>query len=769
MAADPVQPAIVSSALVEIEGTVERITFSNPTTGYTVLKLATRRGAEIAVVGELAGANPGATIKVQGVWQTHPRHGRQFMARGFETALPATTEGVRKYLGSGLIRGVGPVTASRIVEHFGADALQVIDEQAERLFEVPGLGPKRAQAIAEAWKEQAAIKDVMIFLQSHGVHTGLAVRIYKQYADDAIAVVQSDPYRLARDIWGIGFKTADKIGAALGIPNNAPARLTAGVRYALSQAADNDGHLYLPLSELLERSAALLESDPDEIELIVPQLDHSGDIFIESDEDGERVYLAPHGGAEIAVARRLIRLWGASEDRLATFQQVSWERAFDWLITARQAPPLAARQVEAVRTALTERVAILTGGPGTGKSTTIRSVVELARAKRARVILAAPTGRAAKRLAELTGQPASTIHRLLKINVGGVAAFNEQQPLDTDLIVVDEASMLDIFLINTLLKAVPPGAHLLLVGDIDQLPSVGPGTVLRDAIESDALPVVRLTDVFRQAEQSAIIRNAHRINRGDMPEWGRQIHDFAVLRLPNDPRVDAPSEAATTICELIERRLPAAYGLRPEEIQVLSPMNGGPAGTRNLNFLLQEKLNPPRPHVPEMRAAGRTIRINDRLIALRNNYQLEVFNGDLGYVRDIDMVEQTVGLALDDGRMLRVPFSQMDEFNHAFAISVHRAQGSEFRAVVLPLLTSHYVMLQRNLLYTAITRARELAVIVGQTRAIAIAVKNDHVAHRYSRLKRRLQDFRDEAEQAAERLAAQAHDSSGSLKRRVDR
>lgn len=745
MVADTTHSAIASSNLVEIEGTVERITFSNPKTGYTVLKLATPRGAEIAVVGQLAGANPGATVTIQGFWQTHPRHGRQLLASGFETALPATTEGVRKYLGSGLIRGVGPVTARRIVEHFGADSLRVIDEEAERLFEVPGLGPKRAQSIAEAWKEQAAIKDVMIFLQSHGVHTGLAVRIYKQYGDDAITVVQSDPYRLARDVWGIGFKTADKIGAALGIPNNAPARLTAGVRYTLSQAADNDGHLYLPLSELLERSAGLLETDPEEIELIVPQLDHSGDIFIESDDDGERVYLAQHGGAEIAVARRLIRLWRAPEDRLETFQQVNWERAFDWLIGARQVPPLAVQQAEAVRTALTSKVAILTGGPGTGKSTTVRSVVELARAKRARVTLAAPTGRAAKRLADLTGQPASTIHRLLKINVGGVAAFNEQQPLETDLIVVDEASMLDIFLINTLLKAVPAGAHLLLVGDIDQLPSVGPGSVLRDAIESDALPVVRLTDVFRQAEQSAIIRNAHRINRGEMPEWGREIHDFAVLRLSNDPAADAPAEAASTICELIQRRLPAAYGLRPDEIQVLSPMNGGPAGTRNLNLRLQEELNPPRPRSPEIRAAGRTIRVDDRLIALRNNYQLEVFNGDLGYVRDIDFIEQTVGLQLDDGRLLRVPTSQMDEFNHAFAISVHRAQGSEFRAVVMPLLMSHYVMLQRNLLYTAITRARELAVIVGQTRAIAIAIKNDHVAHRYSRLSQRLQEFHDEA------------------------
>ncbi|MDI3341462.1 MAG: AAA family ATPase [Sphaerobacter sp.] len=415
---------------------------------------------------------------------------------------------------------------------------------------------------------------------------------------------------------------------------------------------------------------------------------------------------------------------------------MDWDRAFAWLHTTLGMPPLAAQQAKAVRTALTERVTVLTGGPGTGKSTTLRAVVTLARAKRRRVILTAPTGRAAKRMAELTGREAKTIHRLLKLQPGGDAFFNEDNPLPADLVVVDEASMLDITLCNTLLKAIEPGTHLLLVGDVDQLPSVGPGNVLRDVIESGAVPVVRLTHVFRQAEQSAIVRNAHRINHGEMPHWGRDIRDFAVLRLPDGP--DSAEQAAARITELILERLPRAYGLAPEEIQVLSPMNRGPAGTRRLNELLQEALNPAAAGKPEVRAAGRLIRTGDRLIALRNNYQLEVFNGDLAYVRAVDPIEQRFQLALDDGRTVEVPFAQADEFSHAFAISVHRAQGSEFRAVVMPLLTAHYLMLQRNLLYTAITRARELVVLVAQPKAIAMAVHNDRIARRYTALAERL-------------------------------
>lgn len=735
--------AITSSSpsppTAELEGTVERITYQNPSNGYTVLKVTTRRGAEVTVVGQLGGVNPGETLHLDGFWTTHPQHGRQFQATGFRSILPATTEGIRKYLGSGLIRGVGPVTARRIVEHFGAEALDVIDQQPERLSEVRGLGPKRIKAIIAAWAEQRAIKDVMVLLQSLGVHTGLAVRIYREYGDDALHIVQTDPYRLARDVWGIGFKTADTIGRSLGIPHDDPGRLAAGVRYVLSQAADRDGHVYLPRDELVTAAAELLGCDPAQVDAVIPDLVAARDVFVEANDGVEAVYLSALGGAEIAVARRLSRLAAADDDRLAAFQSVDWERAFDWLHHTQGMPPLAAQQVAAVRTALTQRVTVLTGGPGTGKSTTLRAVVTLARAKRARVILAAPTGRAAKRMAEVTGREAQTIHRLLKLQPGGAAFFNEENPLPADLVVVDEASMLDVALCNTLLKAIEPGTHLLLVGDVDQLPSVGPGNILRDVIDSGAVPVVRLDEVFRQAEQSAIVRNAHRINHGEMPQWGRDIRDFAVLRLPEGS--DVIERAAETIIELVQERLPRAYGLDPGEIQVLSPMNRGPAGTRRLNELLQEALNPAAPGKLETRAAGRLIRTGDRLIALRNNYQLEVFNGDLAYVQSLDPIEQRFRLALDDGRTVDVPFTQADEFGHAFAISVHRAQGSEFRAVVMPVLTAHYLMLQRNLLYTAITRARELVVLVAQPRAIVIAVRNDRIARRYTALAERLRSL----------------------------
>jgi exodeoxyribonuclease V alpha subunit len=734
---DAPSPASQSSTL---EGTVERITYQNETTAYTVLKLKTRRGAESTVVGKLGGVNAGEALKLEGFWTTHPQHGRQFQATSFRSTMPATVEGMRKYLGSGLIRGVGPVTARRIIDHFGAEAFDVIDSQPGRLAEVRGLGPKRAKAIVAAWEEQRAIKDVMILLQSLGVHTGQAVRIYREYGDAAVDVIQRDPYRLARDIWGIGFKTADTIGAALGIPHDSPERIAAGVRQQLSQASESDGHLYLPQDELVSGTATLLGCEPEQVETLLPELLSTPDLFAEDLDGVQAIYRADLGGSEIASARRLTRLLNAPVDRLAGFQTVDWAKAFSWLHDTRNVPPLAEAQTEAVTTALTQRVAVLTGGPGTGKSTTVRSIVALARARRHRVILAAPTGRAAKRLAELTGQDARTIHRLLKLQPGGDAVFNEENPLDADLIVIDEASMLDIFLFNTLLKAIPPGAHLLLVGDVDQLPSVGPGNVLGDVIESGVVPTVRLSVVFRQAEQSAIIRNAHRINQGQMPQWGRSIRDFAFARLIEGD--DTPDHAAEMIRDLVADRLPRAYDLEPGEIQVLCPMNGGAAGTRRLNETLQEALNPATGK-PELRSTGRVIRAGDRLIALRNNYQLEVFNGDLAVVERVNPVDHILQLRLDDGRRVAVPFHQADEFGHAFAISVHRAQGSEFRAVVMPLLTAHYLLLQRNLLYTAITRARELVVLVGQTRALAIAVKNDRSGHRYTAMARRLQSFQE--------------------------
>ncbi len=725
--------------LAILEGVVERLTYQHPTSGYTVLKLKTARGAEVVAVGQMGGVNPGERVHLDGMWTTHPNHGRQFRVTTFRAVLPATTEGIRKYLGSGLIRGVGPVTAKRIVEHFGPDALSIIDEEPDRLREVHGLGAKRVAAIIDAWVEQRAIKDVMVCLQSLGVHTGHAVRIFRQYGGDAVRVVQNDPYRLARDIWGIGFRTADAIGAKLGIAPDSPDRLAAGLRHTLATAADDDGHVYLPRTMLFEKAGQLLECSSEQLDAAMPRLLDDRDIFVEEDQGEENVYLAPLGGSEIASARRLTRLIEADIDRLDVFQTVDWDVAFEWLKQARGTPPLEARQAEAVTTALTRRVTVLTGGPGTGKSTTVRSVVTLARAKRARVILAAPTGRAAKRLSELTEHSAKTIHRLLKLQPGGAAAFDETTPLDADLVVVDETSMLDVYLFNTLVKAIPPGCHLLLVGDADQLPSVGPGNVLHDLIASEVVPVVRLEAVFRQAEQSAIVRNAHRINRGEMPQSGREIRDFAVVRVQDGP--EAGEEAANLIQDLVKRRLPLAYDIPPEQIQVLCPMNGGPAGTRRLNEALQETLNPLPAGQAEVRVSGNRFRVGDRLIALRNNYQLEVFNGDMAVIRSVDRVDQLMRLAFDDGRVLSIPFAQLDEFTHAFAISVHRAQGSEFRAVVIPVLMSNYVMLQRNLLYTAVTRARELVVLVAQRKAIAITVRNDRISRRYTSLDRRLREF----------------------------
>ncbi len=725
--------------LATLEGVVERLTYQHPTSGYTVLKLKTARGADVVAVGQMGGINPGERVHLDGMWTTHPQHGRQFRVTTFRSVLPATTEGIRKYLGSGLIRGVGPVTAKRIVEHFGPEVLAIIDEEPDRLREVHGLGAKRVAAIIDAWVEQRAIKDVMVCLQSLGVHTGHAVRIYRQYGNDAVRIVQNDPYRLARDIWGIGFRTADAIGAKLGIAPDSPDRLAAGLRHTLATAADDDGHVYLPKSTLFEKASQLLDCSVDQLEAAMPRLLTDRDIFVEEDEGEQNVYLAQLGGSEIASARRLVRLIQSDLDRLNVFQSVEWDVAFDWLQQARDLPPLESRQIEAVKMALTSRVTVLTGGPGTGKSTTVRSIVTLARAKRGRVVLAAPTGRAAKRLSELTEHPAKTIHRLLKLQPGGSAAFDENNPLDADLVVVDETSMLDVYLFNTLVKAIPPGCHLLLVGDADQLPSVGPGNVLHDLIASEVVPVVRLEAVFRQAEESAIVRNAHRINRGETPQSGRDIRDFAVVRVPEGP--EAGEEAAGLIQDLVRRRLPQAYDIPPEQIQVLCPMNGGPAGTRRLNEALQETLNPLPAGQSDVRISGHRLRTGDRLIALRNNYQLEVFNGDMAVIRSIDRVDQSMRLVFDDGRVLTVPFAQLDEFTHAFAISVHRAQGSEFRAVVIPVLTANYVMLQRNLLYTAVTRARELVVLVAQRKAIAIAVRNDRISRRFTSLDRRLREL----------------------------
>lgn len=714
-----------------VEGTIERLTYQNEENGFTVARVRPKgKRYEVTAVGTLAGAAVGELVRLHGYWRTHPEYGRQFEVRSFSVRLPATIEGLRKYLGSGLIKGIGPVNAGRIVDTFGLATLEVIEGQPERLLEVTGIGARRAELIRVGWEEQKQIKELMIFLQGHGVGAGLAVRIYKRYGDESLAVVQNDPYRLAREVHGIGFKTADKIALALGGAQDSPQRLQAGIQHSLGTFCD-EGHCFALRGQLVPRAAELLDV-PEAA--CVEQLDG----LIEREAlvaEDEAIYLHPFYQAELAVARKLRLLQTSPRDRLAGFQGVDWERAFAWL-SGRSAVELVEAQQAAIRMALTEKVSVLTGGPGTGKSTIVGSLITLLAAKGGTVLLAAPTGRAAKRLSEATGLEARTIHRLLEYSPTASRTFvrDRDNPLDADLIIVDECSMVDILLVNHLLKAVEAGSHLLLVGDADQLPSVGPGNVLRDLIASEVLPVTRLTTIFRQAAGSAIIVNAHRINRGELPLVSREIHDFFLFKEPD------PARAADLVLDLVARRIPRHFGLDPHsDIQVLSPMHRGAAGVTELNRRLQERLNPARPGRPELPHGARTFRLGDRVMQIRNNYDKKVYNGDLGQVVAIDLEERVLTVDLD-GERVEYEFLQLDELVHAYAASVHKAQGCEFPAVVMPLLGQHYLLLQRNLLYTGITRARRLVVLVGSRRAVAMAVRNDRIARRNTRLAQRLRE-----------------------------
>jgi exodeoxyribonuclease V alpha subunit len=746
-----------------LRGTIERITYHNEETGYTVAQVQPEgHNPLVAAVGNMLGINVGECVLMSGSWRAHPQYGRQFKAETVHTVLPATVTGIEKYLGSGLVKGVGPVTAKRIVRKFGADTLQVLELEPARLLDVLGVGRKRVDLITRAWTEQQKIKEVMLFLQSHNVSTGLAVRIYKQYGDDAVQVVQSDPYRLAREVFGIGFLTADKIAREMGISHAAPERVAAGVGHVLSEAADQ-GNVYLPAAELTKRATELLEVTPAHVEEGIIALRHEDRVFVEEENSRitgtvanaaliahERpVYLIPFYYGEVGVSSRLSRLAETPVDRLSSFQSYNWELAFALLAQqagARQA--LTPKQRDAVRAALTRRITVLTGGPGTGKTTTVRSILGLADSAGAQVILASPTGRAAKRLSEATGRPAKTIHRLLEFKPGEGTVFqrNEENPLEADLVIVDEASMLDLLLTNHLLKAVPPGAHLLLVGDIDQLPSVGAGNVLHDvisAVEAAIEPggghrmapnavVIRLDTIFRQAEGSYIITNAHRINRGEMPLLdNKNSRDFFVFK------EEDPEQAAVLIAELVKERIPRKFGLLSSQIQVLSPMHRGEVGVAALNARLQSSLNPARPGAQERLLGGRFFREGDRVMQIRNNYDKDVFNGDMGQIASIDLEDQQVTVRMEDREVI-YDFLDLDELVHAYAVSVHKSQGSEFPAVVMPVLTTHYMMLQRNLLYTGVTRAQRLVVLVGTSRAIGIAVRNDKARDRYSGLGRRL-------------------------------
>ncbi|MET9247897.1 ATP-dependent RecD-like DNA helicase [Nonomuraea sp. NPDC003709] len=718
---------------------LERITYANEETGYTIARVATERSGSdlLTVVGPLLGAQVGESLRLLGRWSSHPRYGRQFEVRSYTTVLPATVQGIRRYLGSGLIKGIGPKMAERIVDHFGTDTLEVIEQQPQRLVEVPGLGPKRTKMIAAAWEEQKIIKEVMIFLQGVGVSTSIAVRIFKQYGESSISVVKTRPYQLADDVWGIGFKTADTIAQAVGIPHDSPERVKAGLRYTLSQAAD-DGHCYLPAPNLAADAVKILEVPADLVTTCLEDLIEAEGAVREPIPAGDNVvpavYLPPFHRAENSLASGLLSLLRSGHDRLKAFADVDWERAETWL-HGQTGADLAAEQRQAVRLALTEKVAVLTGGPGCGKSFTVRSIVLLARAKRAKVILAAPTGRAAKRLAELTGHEATTVHRLLQLRPGGEATFDRDNPLDADLVVVDEASMLDLLLANKLVKAVAPGAHLLFVGDVDQLPSVGAGEVLKDLLAADDIPRVRLTQIFRQAQESGVVVNAHRVNTGNHPIL-QGMNDFFLF-----PCEEAEDIAALTV-DVVARRIPRRFGLDPRrDIQVLAPMHRGAAGAGALNTALQEALTPAREGMPERRYGGRVFRVGDKITQLRNNYDkgaAGVFNGTVGIVTDIRPDEHKLTVVTDEDEAVDYAFDELDELAHAYAVSIHRSQGSEYPAVVVPLATSAWMMLQRNLLYTAITRAKKLVVIVGSRRALAQAVRTKGAGRRHTGLTHRL-------------------------------
>jgi exodeoxyribonuclease V alpha subunit len=713
----------------ELEGVLERLTFHSEESGYTVARLIPAgKSYEVTVVGALAGVNVGETLRLFGYWTTHSQYGRQFEVRTYTVQHPATIEGIRKYLGSGLIKGIGPATANRIVDYFGMDTLTVIESEPHRLREVPGIGGKRTEQISDAWVEQKYIKEVMIFLQSYGVSSGLAVKIYKTYGEQAIPFIRSDPYRLARDIYGIGFKTADQIARKLGLAEDAPERIQAGLLYSLSTLS-NEGHCYAKRAQLTAEAANLLQIPATACDTQIDQLVGQRDLI--SDEDC--LYLPPFFMAERGTARKLCRIFFSERDRLHNFQSVDWEQSYAWLDKDN---PLCLTdlQKQSIRIALTQKVSVLTGGPGTGKSTIMASLIDLLRKGNGTVLLAAPTGRAAKRLSETTGLEAKTIHRLLEYSPAADKPFvrDQENPLDADLVIIDETSMVDILLMNHLLSAVDTGSHLLLVGDVDQLPSVGPGNVLRDIISSQVVPVTRLDTIFRQAEDSYIIVNAHRINRGEMPVFARDGRDFFLF-----PEEEA-QKAADWVLDLVMQRIPKKFGFQGSaEIQVLTPMHRGAAGVSELNRRLQEALNPSAPNKIEYQHGPRVLRENDRVMQIRNNYDRQVFNGDLGHISSIDLENQIVMVNID-GKPVGYDFTQLDELVHAYAISIHKAQGCEFPVVVIPLLVEHYRLLQRNLIYTAVTRARQVVVLVGSKRAIRMALDNDRIAQRNTRLTERL-------------------------------
>jgi exodeoxyribonuclease V alpha subunit len=714
----------------QLSGTIERVTFHNPENGFIVLRVEARgiRGP-VTVVGQTPRAVAGEFVEASGKWTDDPEFGKQFKADSLRILPPSTVEGIEKYLGSGLVKGIGPVYARKIVAVFGARTLQVIDESPTFLKEIRGIGAKRIQLIRESWRQQQAVRDIMVFLQSNGVGSAHAARIYKTYGDRALDLVKTNPYRLADDIWGIGFQTADQLALRLGFERQSIERAQAALRHIL-QEASSDGHCGYPEERVWQDAEKATGIDLNVLRDAAQRLIEQQELIRETERTPEPwLYLRKFYHAETGVAERLLHLKQGTHPLPA----VDVDVALAW-IEKKMALTLAASQREAIRQAATQKVLVITGGPGVGKTTLVRGILELFLAKKLRGALCAPTGRAAKRLAESTGQTASTIHRLLEFDQRGPQR-NAERPLELDFLVVDEMSMVDIVLMHQLLRALPATACLILVGDADQLPSVGPGAVLADIIASKAVPIVRLTEIFRQAQESGIVRAAYRVQEGVMPESApaEKLGDFYFVE------VESPAVILERIITLIRERIPARFGLDPfQDVQVLTPMNRAELGVKNLNLRLQAVLNPPEAQDgPEVIRFGWSFRLGDKVLQTRNNYTKEVFNGDLGRVRAIDLDD--TALTVDfDGRAVVYDFDELDELTLAYALTIHKSQGSEYPAVILPLHTQHYLLLQRNLLYTAITRGRKLVVVVGSRQALRLAVERHNTSQRCTALARRL-------------------------------